>query len=425
MSNPNEWKQDAWSGGASWDGRLDAESALALRAGVLRWVGAGRVQVSPAARLRRIRSAQKIVAPALRVWGPRQNSMHPASPRAWTLFGLAAGLAVAAVAAWPYVAWRDAKPIEAAQDPHETGSVPGQNHAPAGLPLRVATVQPGSQGLFARPQEGPNRTWRPVEAGETFLAHTLVQTALGSGTGELRLFNAHRVKLAPGTLVRLGGDPLHPWIDLWRGRLEVWAENGPLGIGTLGAADPVPQEKAPFVDERNGATSGAGGELLAGAFPRKELLALEPGGYAVIETDAGPAWTLELAGYTLQDEEGMEPLACRVTRPPPPQPAVRIQEGTANLLRVIPCNHAGQTVEEVVEALGDALEIRVRLSPKARQQAAGKAIVLALGQVTGAEALAALAEKAGLKLQIREGEVVLELPDEEAPKKEVVPEETF
>jgi len=98
------------------------------------------------------------------------------------------------------------------------------------------------------------------------------------------------------------------------------------------------------------------------------------------------------------------------------EPKVRIMDGAANLLNLIDVGFANKPVTEAARTLQELLDFNVRLSAGAQKTVTDKVVTLSLGEVTGAEALAALAQIAGLVVQIREGDVVLELPGEETKK---------
>ena len=403
-----------------WDGHLDAEVTRALEVGVASWVEQGKLPITPAERLRRIRAAQAGQAPNLQVWVAPQASGAIPRPRTWRSWTLAASFLIAALVGIAFASWRSIHPgaglSKAQEDPPDIQ----KKKTLAGLLPVAGIAQQGAQGLFIRALDDAPRAWQVLGPGEPCTANTLVQAALGKGGGELMLFDRHRVRLAPGTLVRLGDDPLRPWIDLWRGKLEVWAAGAPFRIGTLSAGAAKNKGGALEGPEK----SGGGGELQAGGYGRTDVLTLEAGGYASIETAAFQPRMFDLDGFLLMDESSLEPLACHVTRRAAEPAPVRIQEGTANLLRVVPCNFEGQSVEAVAALLGEALEVRVRLSAQARKLAGQKTIALAMGEVSGAEGLAALATQAGLVVQIRDGDVVLEVPGEK-PELPAPPDEEF
>ena len=66
----------------------------------------------------------------------------------------------------------------------------------------------------------------------------------------------------------------------------------------------------------------------------------------------------------------------------------------------------------MVADLGDRLELRVRLSAAADTKHGDDPLTLEKGRVTGAEALTAVAQVAGLVVEVKDGDLVLALRDE-------------
>ncbi|MCW8131274.1 MAG: STN domain-containing protein [Planctomycetota bacterium] len=379
-----------------WGLRFAPESGAAVRAGVALWLGEARDTIGAAERLRRIRAAQQRKTPAnasgsaVRTWQARPSGTTRA--RAWSLAGLAALLALAALAFAFFRSPATTEPRRAERLPVAPAPSVAHKETPAPRLTEVAAVADASaKGLFVRVPGMPAGTWRPAEKGEAFAPGALVQLAANAAPAGLNLPGHESLTLAPGTLLRLGGDPAKPAVDVWRGGVEIRTYNRPLAVGTLA--------------ENQGL--------------RRDLAVVAPSKHVRVEATRLNTPTLDLNGTALIDERALKPVACTVTEV---VEGVLIQPGTANLLRVVDGGFTGVSVAEIAQGLQELLNVRVRLSPGAQKAAGEKAVTLNLGQVTGAEALSALAEQAGLVLQIRDGDVVLELPNEkplpEAPPRD-------
>jgi hypothetical protein len=262
----------------------------------------------------------------------------------------------------------------------------------------AAQVLGSPNGLFRASAAGP-RNWTPLKRDESCAVGELIQAAVGNGSGELRLAGGPRVELRPGTLIRLGSDPRRPQIHLWRGKLKLRVEGLPLELCSLGEHGVAKQVKT-----------------------------LPVGAQTVYQALAQQQNTFEQAGSTLISDAGLSATECaEVADAPAPKetPPANIDDGTAKLLNVIKCQYHEKPLTEIVQGLREALGIRIALSASA-QEKFGKTIVsLELGDVTGAEALARLAETVGLQLTVRDGEVVLELPTAKQAAAPALVDDTF
>ncbi|MFH0938023.1 MAG: hypothetical protein V1899_01880 [Planctomycetota bacterium] len=256
----------------------------------------------------------------------------------------------------------------------------GQKDPPKIAP-KVAWALPEVSGLFrcSAPSSG---VWSPLAAGAACSAGDLVQAAHGSGGGEMRVFAQHRIKLFPGTMICLGENPARPRVDLWRGKLEVWAKSAGLELCALG-------------ENRSS----------------KYMLTLKAGDHATLYTDAAEDATFTQSGFELTNTAELKPLHCKVMRgleEPFEKPIAQFEDGTAKLLKVIVCQYRQQSLSEIIRSLRDTLNIQISIKDEKGQ--GGKFVTLELGEVTSAEVLSKLAEQVGLGLIVRDGEIILELP---------------
>jgi len=363
-----------------WGVELDAKSTITLRAGILQWVTARLEAPAAASRLRRIRETQQAATAGVRSWQAKPEQFS----RIGVLAGVAAVLALAALAGWTL--WQPASqpaPMVVEQPAATTPKSPERQQIPQPVIVTLAEFPADAKGLYVHVNGTDATDWIASAKQPACPPGTLLQLAANAQPVEFTVFGSHRIKLLPGTLVRLSGNTTRPQVDVWRGRAEITGGGRPLYLGTL-------------------ASDGA----------RRDLAVVQPGLRWKVETAQLKTAAFERDGFALVDARAIKPVAC-TTAEVKPDDAIALQPGTANLLIVIDGGFANVEVTEIAQALRNLLNVEIRLSPAAQKTVGGKAVTLNLGQVTGAEALSALATQTGLVLQIRDGAVVLELPGEE------------
>ena len=390
---------------ALWNGNLDEAATQTLKAGVAAWAEHGFKPTPAAERLRRIRAVESALPKAAlkggaQVWQTRENPKR----RAWRWLAAAAAVLVIGTMAYLIHARANNQKI-AISESKPTEEKPAQEW----IPVIAATAGTDSHGLFARyehvlTEKGtmlePSAGWRPLKPGDSCMDVELIQAAVDGKGGHLLLDQGKRIKLFPGSVAMISKRDKQHSLQLRLGRAEIQVEQGEIHL--------LRQLKGKCIISTT--------ELEP--FDVNPLVAVVRSGERVM-AEAGPfaGNTFVHEGQMLHEVDNIPELDVKITREPleppkaPEPPAVAIQPGTANLLKVIKADLNG-TADEVAAKLQEALGVRIKLSEAASQKAGGQAVALALGDVTGAEAVAALAEKAGLKVQVIEGEVVLELPDE-------------
>lgn len=375
------------SNAGGWGLHFDAGTTSILRAGVQQWATARTEAPSASHRLQRIRKAQRLTEPqaapaGVRVWQSRPEK----ATRVWVLAGAAAVLALAILAGWVLQQSAEQPEPTVVEQPALPQHKPSEKQLqpqPPSAALMAAELPADAKGLYVLPTPSEEANWIASTLRPACPPGALMQLAANAHPVEFTVFGSHRIKLLPGTLARLSGDTARPQVDIWRGRAEITGGDRPLYLGTL-------------------ADQGA----------RRDLATVLPGLRWKVETAQLKTPAFERDGFSLVDARAVKPVACTAAEVKPDD-AIALQPGTANLLIVIDGGFANVEVTEIAQALQNLLNVEIRLSPAAQKTVGGKAVTLNLGQVTGAEALSALATQTGLVLQIRDGAVVLGLPGEE------------
>lgn len=406
-----------------------AESANVLRAALQQWVVEGKKSVSAAQRLSDLNAIESIAAKGMGVspaslannelnksnppqsstgWAVSshqqnnalKNPIHP-PVSIWPSFALAALVFMMFGVAIFYAIDNDPQPTTNANATvgRTFLSASGQNPIPTPSPhstnpnelyensdkptFTAAEVLPDAMGLY-RCADSNSDSWSALSPGTKCESGELIQAAFDKGAGEIKAFQHHRVKLSSGSMLRLGNNPKRAEIDLWRGKMEVWAEKEPVYLGTLAA-------------NRS----------------RKDLLTLKPGQHASVQSVDFSRETFEQDGVALMRQVGMNPISCTYQKHE--GFAVLLQDASSNLLKVIVCNFHEKSVSDIVQKLQNDIGVLMSLSLTAEARVGETIISLELGSVTGAEAISKLAERVGMYPQIRDGEIVFEVPVEPKP----------
>lgn len=388
---------------------MNAELLLPAEADVLRealaaWADRERPAVPAAERLRRIRVQMNAAAEKPLFATPREPKVSRLS---WLAAACAAAVLAAACAGWLYhTLGQPAVPVvQPGKDQEENEGkekkAVAQDHQPAPA-FEVGTVQECMDGFYRRVDAAPPR-WETVAKGATLHSGDLLQVASDGDTAEVQVFGAHRVRLEPGTIVRVGFDPRDPQIGICAGQLNAWAKAGGLRIASLHADTWKPSNLCTVQD----------GEQVVVAADRQP-----PESARVQQEDGFLMWdpaALPRMNFTVQQVHPEEP------KQAPREPEnVRVQQGTANLLNVIDADLADVPVKDAVETFVALINVRIKLSPAAKQAAGAKKVTLKAEKLTGAEVLAKFCNLAGLTFHIEQGEIVLRLPNE--PKTAPAPE---
>ncbi|MCK6470750.1 MAG: hypothetical protein L6R28_03290 [Planctomycetes bacterium] len=376
---------------------MNAELLLPAEAGVLRealfrWAERNRPAVPAAERVRRIR-AQLNAAKGQPLYATAREPK--VSRLSWLAAACAAALVASACAGWLYLTLgQPAAPVAVPETTEKKKAVAENAKTP---PAVVGAVRDGTPGLFVRTEETPAR-WVAVAKDSPLHAGDVLQVAAAGQACELAVFGSHRVKVAPGTTVRLGEDPDDPRVGFYWGRMDAWAEGGQLRVSSI----------------------------TANAWDASDVCKLAEGEHLLIASiDPLPmsARTLQQDGFNLADPAALPrmPFSAKIDQnvdgnPPdvaPPKPEnVRVQQGTANLLNVIDADLADVPVKDAVETFVTLIKVRIKLSPAAEQAAGAKKVTLKAEKLTGAEVLAKFCTLAGLSFHVEQGEIVLRLPNE-------------
>lgn len=373
---------------------LPPAEAGVLREALFRWAERERPAVPAAERLRRIRAqlnaaqGQPLYATAREPRGTKVSRLS------WLAAACAAALVAAACVGWLYhTLGKPAAPVAVPKTP-EPKEVAEIAKAPLAV---VGAVCDGQPGLFVRSAETPAR-WVAVAKDTQLHAGDVLQVAASGQASELAVFGTHRMKVAPGTAVRLGEDPNDPRVGFYWGRMDAWAKGGRLRVSSISA----------------------------NAWDASDVYKLAEGDHLLIASnDPVPAAvrTIQQDGFNLADPTAVPRMsfsvhidqntdADRQEEAPPKLEKVNVQQGTANLLNVIDVDLQGVPVKDAVETFVALINVRIKLSPAAEQAAGAKKITLKVEKLTGAEALSKFCAAAGLTFHIEQGEIVLRLPNE-------------
>ena len=142
------------------------------------------------------------------------------------------------------------------------------------------------------------------------------------------------------------------------------------------------------------------------------LRVLQDGQHGIAESERLEDPHIDVEGFSLLDASRMKAVRCTAVlvdekEAPPP-----LTDGTGHLLRVVECRFEQMALRDVVSALAERLELRVRLSEAADAKWGERLITLNKGEVTGAEAIEAVAGHAGLVARVRDGTLWLELEND-------------
>lgn len=381
---------------------MNAELLLPAEAGVLRealaaWAGRDRPAVPAAERLRRIR-AQLNAAKGQPLYATAREPK--VSRLSWLAAACAAALVAAACAGWLYhTLGKPAAPVVQPGENHEghdgqEKKTVAQDHLPAPA-FEVGTVQECMDGFYRRVDAAPPR-WETVAKGAPVHSGDLLQVASDGDRAEVQVFGAHRVRLEPGTILRVGLDPRDPQIGICAGQLNAWAKAGRLRIASLHADTWKPSDLCTVQD-------GEQVVVAADRQPPESARFQQEGGFLLWDPAALPRMN-----FTVQQIRPEEP-----AKAPPKPEKVNVQQGTANLLNVIDADLENVPVKDGVETWVALINVRIKLSPAAEQAVGAKKITLKIEKLTGAEALSKFCAAAGLTFHIEQGEIVLRLPNEE------------
>lgn len=387
---------------------MNAELLLPAEAGVLRealaaWTERDRIATTAAERLRRIHAQLNAAAGKPLYATAREPRDTKASRLSWLAAACAAALVAAACAGWLYhtLGKPPAPLVQPGEGKKEKGEkAVAQDHQPAPA-LEVGTVQECMDGFYRRVDAAPPR-WETVAKGATLHSGELLQVASDGDTAEVQVFGAHRVRLEPGTIVRVGLDPKDPQVGICAGHLNAWAKAGRLRIASLHADTWTPSDLCTVQD----------GEQVVVAADRQP-----PESARVQQEDGFLLWdpaALPRMNFTVQQVRPETPV-----KAPAPE-KVNVQQGTANLLNVIDVDLENVPVKDAVETFVALLNVRIKLSPAAEKAAGAKKVTLKIEKLTGAEALSKFCTLAGLSFNVAKGEIVLRLPNE--PKTAPAPE---
>lgn len=379
---------------------LPAEASI-LREALAAWAERNRPAVPAAERVRRIRAQLNAAAGKPLFATAREPRDTKVSRLSWLAAACAAALVAAACAGWLYhTLGQPAVPVaqpgeEKSPAPagHEKKETSESENAPVVAAPIVATAGNATPGLFRQVTANPH-VWQAVKGAAQVRAGELLQVATNGQAAELTVGKSHRLKMWPGTVVRIDLDERSPRVELWHGQLDAWAKDGSLLVTGQPQQFSKPNLNQVLADGLHLSAHRSTERVRARIF--------EQDGFLLVDTEALPG--------------GM--YAASVNVPGPEN--VRVQEGTANLLNVIDADLANVPVKDAVETFVALINVRIKLSPAAEQAAGAKQVTLKIEKLTGAEALAKFCNLAGLTFHIEQGEIVLRLPNE--PKAAPAPE---
>lgn len=373
---------------------MSAELLLPAEADVLRealasWTERERPAVPAAERLRRIRAELNAAADKPLYAAARKPKVDRLS---WIAAACAAALVAAACAGWLYhTLGKPATPVavpneekKAALSDQKKNDTAEPETAPIEAAI-VATVPNATPGLFRQVTDNP-AAWQAVQGKAQLRAGELLQVASNGQATELTVGKSHRLKMWPGTVVRIDLNERSPRVELWHGQLDAWAKDGNL----LVTGQPQRFSKPNLH------------QVLADGLHLS----------AIRSTERSRARLFEQDGFLLVDTKALPGGEYAATVNVPGPEDVRIQQGTANLLTVIDANLKNVPVKDAVETFVTLLNVRIRLSDAANRAAGARRITLNVEKLSGAEALSKFCALAGLSFHVEEGEIVLRLPNE-------------